>query len=47
MPGVYELTFKTLGAEYKIDTTDEYKVGDRVGLTFTPDDLHIMSKGVY
>ena len=47
VPGVYELTFKTLGAEYKIDTTDEYKVGDRVGLTFTPDDLHIMSKGVY
>lgn len=47
VPGVYELTFKTLGAEYKIDTTDEYKVGARVGLTFTPDDIHIMSKGGY
>lgn len=45
VPGIYEITFKTRGAEYKIDTTDEYKVGDRIGLTFTPDDLHIMSKG--
>ena len=43
--GTYYITFKTLGAEYKIDTTDKYEVGDRVGLTFTPDDLHIMSKG--
>ena len=36
-----------MGAEYKIDTTDKYEVGDRVGLTFEPDDLHIMSKGGY
>ncbi len=46
-PGIYEITFKTMGAEYKIDTTDEYKVGERVGITFSPDDIHIMSKGVY
>ena len=43
-PGIYEITFKTRGAEYKIDTTDEHNVGDKVGLTFTPDDIHIMSK---
>lgn len=43
-PGTYSITFKTKGAEYKIDTTDKYEVGDHVGLTFTPDDLHIMRK---
>lgn len=42
--GEYNITFRTEGYEYKIDTTDEYKVGDKVGLTFTPDDIHIMSK---
>jgi ABC-type proline/glycine betaine transport system ATPase subunit len=47
VPGTYSVTFKTLGADYKIDTTDKYEVGDRVGLTFTPDDLHIMSKEGY
>ena len=47
VPGTYKITFKTMGAEYKIDTTDKYEVGDRVGLTFEPDDLHIMSKGGY
>ncbi len=46
-PGVYSITFKTMGAQYKIDTTDKYEVGDRVGLTFTPDDIHIMKKGDY
>lgn len=47
VPGIYKITFKTMGAEYKIDTTDKYEVGERIGLTFTPDDIHIMSKGVY
>lgn len=42
--GEYKITFRTAGYEYKIATTDEYKVGDKVGLTFTPDDIHIMSK---
>lgn len=47
-PGEYKITFETLGYEYTIDTTDEYQEGDKVGLTFTPDDIHIMSKeGVY
>ena len=44
-PGTYRITFKTMGAQYKIDTTDKFEVGDRVGLTFTPDDIHIMTKG--
>lgn len=44
-PGTYTITFKTMGAQYKIDTTDKFEVGDRVGLTFTPDDIHIMKKG--
>ena len=45
MPGEYLVTFKTEGYEYKIDTTREHKEGDIVGLTFEPEDIHIMSKG--
>ncbi len=40
--GVYDITFKTRGYEYKIDTTDRFEVGEKVGLTFEPDDIHIM-----
>ena len=40
--GKYRITFKTRGYEYKIDTTDEHNVGEKVGLDFAPDDLHIM-----
>ena len=43
-PGVYQVTFATPGYEYQVDTTDCYEVGDRVGLTFQPEDLHIMKK---
>ncbi len=43
-PGVYSVTFRTEGYEYKVDTTDETKVGDVVGLKFAPEDLHIMCK---
>ena len=43
-PGVYPVTFRTEGYEYKVDTTDETHVGDQVGLKFSPEDLHIMSK---
>lgn len=43
-PGTYPITFKTQGYEYKIDTTDYHEVGEKVGLNFEPDDLHIMSK---
>ncbi len=44
-PGIYSITFKTMGVQYKIDTTDKFEVGDRVGLTFGPDDIHIMKRG--
>ena len=43
-PGVYDVTFSTEGYEYKIDTTDRYEPGDVVGLTFQPEDIHIMAK---
>ena len=46
-PGVYNVTFRTEGYEYKVDTTKETKVGDSVGLKFTPDAIHIMSKQQY
>ena len=42
--GEYQVTFKTQGYEYKVDTTDEYKVDDEVGLNFGPEDIHIMRK---
>ncbi|MBR6756103.1 MAG: ABC transporter ATP-binding protein [Peptococcaceae bacterium] len=46
-PGVYDVTFKTEGYEYMVDTTDRYEVGDEVGLLFGPEDIHIMKKGGY
>lgn len=46
-PGVYNVTFRTEGYEYKVDTTKETNVGDAVGLKFTPDAIHIMSKSNY
>jgi len=47
VPGEYYVTFKTEGYQYKVDTTDEYHEGDIVGLMFSPEDIHIMSKGSY
>lgn len=44
LPGTYTVTFATKGYEYKVDTTDKYEVGDEVGLTFQPEDIHIMTK---
>ena len=44
-PGVYDITFATMGSEYKVATTDRTEPGDLVGLRFTPDDIHIMRKG--
>lgn len=43
--GEYDITFRTQGYDYKVDTTDCYKEGDHVGLTFSPEDIHIMKKG--
>ena len=42
-PGEYDVTFATEGYEYKVYTTDKYEVGDEVGLTFMPEDIHVMS----
>ncbi|MCI1959362.1 MAG: ABC transporter ATP-binding protein [Clostridia bacterium] len=44
VPGKYSVTFKTEGYQYKIDTTKRFEEGDVVGLTFDPEDIHIMSK---
>ncbi len=43
-PGVYNVTFRTEGYEYKVDTTKETSVGDSVGLKFNPEAIHIMEK---
>ena len=45
--GVYQITFWTTGREFKIHTTDYTEEGQQVGLTFFPEDIHVMSKGVY
>ena len=45
--GVYKVTFSTTGREFKIHTTDYSEVGQEVGLTFFPEDIHVMSKMVF
>ena len=42
--GVYDITFATQGREYKVETTSHHEVGDKVGLLFGPDDIHVMHK---
>lgn len=45
--GIYPVTFWTKGRELKIHTTDYYPEGKVVGLTFGPDDIHVMEKEGY
>ena len=45
--GVYNITFWTTGREFKIHTTDYSEVGQEVGLTFFPEDIHVMSRMVF
>ena len=45
--GVYEITFSTTGREFKIHTTDYTQEGQEVGLTFFPEDIHVMEKMVF
>ena len=45
--GVYKITFSTTGREFKIHTTDYSEEGQEVGLTFFPEDIHVMSKVSY
>ncbi|MEF9962480.1 MAG: ABC transporter ATP-binding protein [Erysipelotrichaceae bacterium] len=42
--GTYLVTFSTQGRELKIHTTDISKEGKDVGLSFYPEDIHVMSK---
>ena len=45
--GIYKITFSTTGREFKIHTTDYTEVGQEVGLTFFPEDIHVMSRVVF
>ena len=38
------MTFWTTGREFKIHTTDFVEEGKKVGLTFEPEDIHVMEK---
>ena len=42
--GVYNISFSTTGREFKIHTTDYVEEGKEVGLTFFPEDIHVMEK---
>ena len=44
--GSYDITFATRGRVYKVETTSRLEVGDRVGLEFGPEDIHVMHKEV-
>ena len=41
--GIYQVRFSTEGREFKLHTTDYTEVGQEVGLTFFPEDIHVMS----
>ena len=43
-PGVYDVTFATEGYEYRVATTKAFAEGSEVGLTFEPEDIHVMEK---
>ena len=45
--GIYKITFWTTGREFKIHTTDYSEVGQEVGLTFFPQDIHVMSRMIF
>lgn len=42
--GIYKVTFWTTGRVFKIHTTDYVEEGKEVGLTFYPEDIHVMEK---
>ena len=45
--GVYKVVFSTSGRELKVHTTDFVEEGQVVGLTFEPEDIHVMEKMVF
>ena len=44
--GDYQVTFSTQGRELKIETTDHIREGQRIGLRWNPEDIHVMRKMV-
>ncbi len=42
--GDFPVTFSTQGRELKIETTDTYEAGQRIGLKWNPEDIHVMRK---
>ena len=44
--GSYDITFSTRGRVYKVETTSAHEAGDKVGLLFGPDEIHVMHKAV-
>ena len=42
--GDYHVTFSTQGRELKLETTDHIEEGERIGLTWSPEDVHVMRK---
>ena len=42
--GIYQVVFSTEGRELKVHTTDFIEEGQEVGLTFDPEDIHVMEK---
>lgn len=42
--GQYKITFTTEGREFKINTTDYVEEGKEIGLTFYPEDIHVMRR---
>ncbi|MBR2825119.1 MAG: ABC transporter ATP-binding protein [Solobacterium sp.] len=42
--GDYQVTFSTQGRELKIETTDHIEEGERIGLKWAPEDVHVMRK---
>lgn len=44
VPGVYDVTFSTLGYRYRVSTTLCLPEETEVGLSFDPEDIHLMAK---
>jgi len=42
VPGQYQVTFATEGYQYKVSTTRALPEGTEVGLSFDPEDIHLM-----
>ncbi len=44
--GDYPITFSTQGRVLKVETTDKIEEGERIGLNWNPEDIHVMRKMV-